>query len=299
MIRPAPRSPAPWRRVLGAEWRAAGVALRPLFAVVGVLGAALLLLSGLAALRDGKGVHLVPTYALLSALVGGLVPIAVWRGEYRVRRSYLASLPVDRAGHVLLKVAAGWGWLLLLTAAFLLGLCALALATGGTVGVDELRVMRRDLPGGVLPVGVLPADVGRLARRWSTPGWHWASFFTGATAAYLLGSAVVLAGSRARRWLGGLAVLAAFGVVLAGQGAGVGGVGDWMMRGVEVLVEGRYGAKTLFLLGDEDLLRTAAGQEYWVWGDLPTPGAWALTALLWIGAPLIGVVAAARREGEG
>lgn len=286
-----PHATPSWRATAKAHFRAIGIALRPTLSVAGALGVALAVMAGLAALRDGEGIAFVPNYSLLVALAACLLPIAVWRGEHHARRSYLASLPVDRARHVLTKVAAGWAWLLALTALFTLGMIALAATTGGAIGIDEMRVMQRDLP-----LGGSPADVAALARRWTTPGWHWAVFFTSTTVSYLLGSAVVLAGGRVRRWLGGLAVLAVFLVLVAEQGYHFGSVGVWLVEGLETVLVGPYGVVALFALTDNRLVTTPTGEELWAWGDPPSVGAWTLATLLWTGLALAAVLLAVGRD---
>ena len=281
MTRPASRPLTPrWSRVLGEQLRSVGLVVRPALAVAVSLQVVLTLVVGLAALRDGEGILFVPEFAALPALAAVVLPVAVWRGEYDVRRSYLASLPVDRSVHLLTKLAAGWAWLMALTAAFVLGMVALALVTGGAIGGDELRVMAHDLP-----VGVPLAEVPSYARRWTTPLWQWATFFTVPTVGYLAGSTLVLAGGRVRRWLAGAAVTASFLLVLSEEGFAFGGLGEGVGDALEALVEGTYGLETLF--GDFD--PTLVGETTPVWDAPPTARTWILTTLIWMGIAAAGV----------
>jgi hypothetical protein len=288
MSLPTLHPPAPWRRVIAAQLRAVELTIRPSLVVAGVLTGVLATLLTASQLREGEGVGFFPEVALLTALAASVLPVAVWRGEYRFRQSYLASLPVDRTRHVLAKVAAGWVWLMGLTAAFALGMLALAAATGGPIGADEMRVLLSDLP-----ADALPADLGPLARRWRTPGWHWAVFLTTATVTYLAGSAVVLAGSRVRRWLAGLVAGVVFYLLLAEQGLVGGELPGWVERAKEAFLAGRYGFLALFAETPSYTLTPDVGPAIRAWGDRPTPGAWVLTTLLWTGlvtAALLGVV---------
>jgi hypothetical protein len=267
-----------WRHVILAHLRAVGVMLRPPLVVAGVLGITLAVISGLAALRDQEGIPFVPELALLPVLTACLLPVAVWRNEYDVRRSYLASLPVEPVRHILAKLTAGWAWLMALTVTFMLSMLALTMVTGGSIGVDEMRILASDLP-----AGVSNDEAVALARHWKTPGWQWTVFFTTPTIGYLIGSAIVLAGSRTRRWLTGIAVLAAFFVVLAEQGFAFGGVALWVVDGLKEALAGRYGFMSLFAAVDAYTLRTVAGGELFVWTSQLTMAAWALTTVLWGG----------------
>ena len=285
---PTLHPPAPRRRVIAAHLRAVEIAIRPSLVVAGVLTAVLAGLLTASELREGEGVVFIPELALLTAIAASVLPVAVWRGEYRFRQSYLASLPVDRTRHVLAKVAAGWVWLMGLTATFALGMLALAVATGGPIGADEMRVLISDLP-----ADALPSDLGPLARRWRTPGWHWAVFLTTATVTYLAGTAVVLAGSRTRRWLAGFVAGVLFYLILAEQGLVGGELPGWVERAKEAVLTGRYGFMTLFAEAPAYTLTPDVGPAVHAWGDPPTPGAWVLTTLLWGGlfaAALLGVV---------
>lgn len=278
--------PTRWRDVARAQVRAVGLAMRPALAIGGALVVGTTLLMSHAVLQRGAGVDIDPELAPLAALTGLLLPIAVWKGEYDFRRSYLASMPVDRLGHVLVKIGAGWAWLMVLTAAFVLWMVALALLSGGDVGVDEMRVLARDLP-----AGTLPADGMALARRWTTPGWQWAVFFTGATVVYLFGSAIVLAGSRVRRWLAGIGMLILFLAILAEQRQSR-WIDAWLVDGLEAAHVGRYGLANLFAAVDSYFLTNTLGEEVLVYATPSTLEQWILSTLLWLGIAMACVLAA-------
>jgi hypothetical protein len=108
-----------------------------------------------------------------------LAPLAVWRGEDRNRRTYLWSMPVDTTVNSLLRVFAGWLWVMTLVAVFLLF-------------VNVLTVTQ----------GLLAGDWPYFSARW----WEWIIPFTASTIAYTLGSALVVGSKYPVRWLAGAVV---------------------------------------------------------------------------------------------
>lgn len=233
------------------------------------------------ALRRGEGVGVDPEWVYLLFFAAPLLPIAVWKGEYNFRHSYLASLPVHRSHHVLAKIAAGWVWLMVVVGAFLLWVLIPAILTGGPIGVDEMRVRARDLPPGT------PAEeAAAFARRWKTPLWQWAVFFTGPTITYLFGSAVVLAGPPTRRWLAGLTVALLFLLFVMNEKILPGELEEWIGWTFRMILLGRYGLMTLLAATDAFGLQTASGEEIPVYKDLPAPEVWLGTTLLWMGLAL-------------
>lgn len=275
-----------WRDVIEAELRSVGLAVRKVGGAAVLVMVGLMLVLRIDALRQGSGISLHPELALLIALFAPLLPIAVWKGGYDFRRSYLASLPVDRTRHVLTKVMAGWVWLMVMAAAFLLGMIALAVVTGGEVGADEMRVVAADLPS-----GIPPGEAAALARRWRTPLWQWVVFFTGPTVGYLLGSAVVLAGSRTRRWLAGIVVVYIFLSIADGEVTDLGWVAKRIDMIIVMIVEGRYGLEALFAMGDAHNSTMAAGEGGIVWSDLPDLELWIAVTLFWTALAAASVLA--------
>ena len=145
--------------------------------------------------------------AYLTVLAALLLPLVVWKGERRFGDTPLWPLPVDHRRHALVKVAAGWVWLMAILGAALVWVTLTVLASGGALGVDEVRLLIID------PVGATAGTPGATESvRWTTPWWEWALPFTSATAAYLLASTLMLATARPLFWAIGLWV--AGGVVL-------------------------------------------------------------------------------------
>lgn len=266
-----------WGSIIQAEISSVGMSARPALAVAGILAGAVTLLIIIGALGAGSAVDVSPELVYPIAMVAPLLPIAVWKGGYGFRRSYLASLPTDRPRHILAKIMIGWIWLMFLVGAFVIWMLTLAIVTGGQIGIEESRVL-----GGYRPFGALPVDLDVLAVRWRTPGWQWAILLTVPTVTYLVGSALVLASSRTRRLLGGLVTA---GVVLAGAAEHeliyLGSAVKWFEAIAEPVMSGRYGIMSLFSVVDTYALTTTAGEEIRAWGRLPTMHNWLGATLIW------------------
>ena len=107
-----------------------------------------------------------PPWGFFAVLAALLLPLVVWKGERRFGDTPLWSLPVDHRRHALLKVAAGWVWLLAILGAALVWVTLTVLASGGALGVDEVRLLIID------PVGATAGTPGATESvRWTTPWW--------------------------------------------------------------------------------------------------------------------------------
>ncbi len=276
------------------QLRAVWFAIRPVAVTAALVAAAVTILVFLLAVRGGESFRAAPQMVYLAALAGALLPIAVWKGEYDFRYSYLASMPVDRSLHVLAKVGAGWVWLMIAVGAFLLWVVGLAVFTGGEIGDDVLRVLASTLPPGT-PAEAAPA----FATRWTTPAWQWATFFGASTAAYLAGSAVVLAGPQVRRTLAGLVAAGVF-LLLAEDEELLGGLTAGLMWIVRLVMVSRYGLMNLFAATEAHYLANDAGEQVVaVWDEPPVLAAWLAATLVWTGvtaACLVAVVWRGRRS---
>ena len=82
-----------------------------------------------------------PPWGFFAAFVALLFPLVVWKGERRFGDTPLWSLPVDHRRHALLKVASGWVWLMAILGAALVCVTITVLASGGTLGIDEVRLL--------------------------------------------------------------------------------------------------------------------------------------------------------------
>ena len=285
------------RDVLVAQIRAVGLPPRgPFLAATAVVALAMLLIT-IQSLNTGEVIAFHPEHQMWPGIVGLLLPIWVWRGEERFGASFLWALPVDRWRHALVRVFAGWVWLMGGVALFVLWSLALTLLSGGNILAEEtLRVLRSFSFSGS---GTLdPAAVETV--RWTPEPLLWLAPFTSATATYLLASALGLATRHPLRWIVGSVI--GFSIV-----SGVGEATNTVWLGsvlalLESLVEGPYGLDALLTaritsLKIETTLST--GDRVVVWRALPDVGQWATATLLWTGAGLVTLWAAASRHREG
>ena len=206
------------------------------------------------------------------------LPLVVWKGERRFGDTPLWSLPVDHRRHALCKVAAGWAWLMAILGAVLVWVTLTTVASGGSLGADEVRLLVLD------PVGATAGTPGAVESvNWTTPWWEWALPFTSATAAYLVASTLMLATRRPLFWAAGLWVAGA--VVL-----GIAEIGDidWIQRVSDFVA---------WYMGGDSFTRwmqlPTGGRE--VWTLLPTMQMWMVASAIWISLGLAGVLGASGR----
>lgn len=287
------------RVVLAEQVRAVGLALRlPLLTAAALLAVATLFIA-IERVRGAGGLDFSPESSMLPGVAGMLLPIGVWLGEDRFGADFPWTLPVERRGHALARVGAGWVWLMVSVALLVLWMLLVALLTGGSVlEAETIRV----LPEIASPGPVDPATLRSL--RWVPEPLLWLAPFTGATAAYLLASALALATRHLLRWIAAVVLLA---FVVTGLVSEVGMATNdlWLAhapsRTLESLLFGTYGLDAL-LTGRTESLRTVAtlttGQTAVVWRGLPDLGEWAAATLLWSGAGLLALWAAAIRHRE-
>jgi hypothetical protein len=226
-----------------------------------------------------------------------LFPFAVWRGEPRFGVAFLWTLPVDRRTHALTKVLGGWVWLMAAVTLLLLWMLLLAAITGGQLGGERTAVL---LPTPIEPaLGTLPPSALRTMR-WTPSPLLWLVPFTGATGAYLLGSAIALGVRHPLRWLAG-AALVLLVVSEVGLLAHSREVALLPARAFAALLYGPYGFDTLLTARSESLhvaVTLADGRRVTAWRELPDVGRWIGGTLLWTGTSLLALWAAASRHGE-
>lgn len=235
-LHPTPRG----RDVVLEQVRAVGLALRPVALVAAVVVGIVTLL---VASEGGRGAELQfgSDSWLGTSVVSFLFPFAVWRREKRFGPAFLWTLPVDRRRLALAKVFAGWVWLMTAMAVVVGWLLVLTLLSEATA-------------------------VGSVL-------WSWLVRFPGATAMYLLGSALVLGLRHPLRWLLGTA-------------------GVLYLRGT---LNEAPGLDTLL---NSSGFFSAAEDAAAVWRNLPGPAQWAATTFLWLGAGLAALWLAVSRHRE-
>jgi hypothetical protein len=236
----------------------------------------------------------------LPGIIGALLPIAVWARDERFGPGFLWTLPVDRRRHALTKVLAGWVWLMAGVALFVLWLLAVTSATGGrALPPDTLHVLMPQVP----IAGPLDPAALRTVR-WAPGPLIWAVPFTAATACYLLASALALGSRSPLRWVIGSAlvyVLSTVASVAASAQLGVGWLDHAPERLLGLLFDGRYGLDALLTARIESLSATATlttGAPVRVWSAVPEFADWRTATLLWTGAGLLALWAAASRHRE-
>lgn len=180
-------------------------------------------------------------------LVALLLPFGVWRAGDRERRIYDWAMPIAQSTHTIVRMLAGWLWLMLgvvLYIAFVLGIEAIVVVASG--GPLSLHV----------------------------PAFVWVVPFTATTIAYLLTSIPIIGSERPWRWIGGIIV----GYLVAMVVLEVAQLHD-LKRALQQVVGGYYGL-TAAIFGD---LRTRYDIDpsfaRWtgataLWGALSIAGVW-------------------------
>ena len=288
------------RDVLREQSRALGYMLRVPMLIAVVLA---LVVTVVLAIQIGSGhieKHLLAEPSSLPGMIGALLPIAVWAREERFGPGFLWTLPVDRSRHALIKVLAGWLWLLAGLALY--ALCQLVLAVVADSGVLPVKTMY------VLTTPVLvsvPLDPAVLRTvHWAPGPIIWVIPFAAATATYLLSSAFMLGIRHPLRWIVGVVIAVP---VLSGATHVVSRLlgAEWLAnmpaRALSQLVEGRYGLEALLTLRTWSLdtrVVLTTGERIQAWSAIPDLAGWRIAALLWIGAGLLALWAAAWRHRE-
>lgn len=296
MMQPAVRSTPRPRDVQLEQLRVVGLSLRRPALAAAVLVALLTLLLTVRLLDAGGSIDFHPEYQYLPGMLGLLLPVGVWRGEERFGAGFLWTLPVDRRRHALARVFAGWAWLMSAVLVFVLWLLALTLLSGGSVRPEEtIHVLHSSSP---LPDALDAAAVETV--RWTPHPLLWLVPFTAATGTYLLASALALGTRHPLRWIVGT-VLGLSLVFVAGDVGKVQWLADAPVRLLRPLFAGPYGLDTLLSARTESVqvgVTLATGERVMAWRALPDLGQWGTATLLWTGAGLAALWAAASRHRE-
>jgi hypothetical protein len=278
------RSPS-FAAVVREQLRASGLRLRLEAAAAALVVAGLFVVELLGDIARGNlGVGSASVFhpegveiKLLLPALGLLLPLGLWRGESMFGNAPLLSLPVERRRHVLIKVFAGWCWLLATIVFVLAAPAMLALLTGGSIQVDEMRNIATLSPNGE-PV--------LTQMRWTTQPWQWLVPLLAASVAYLLSSAFLIGVRHPWRWSVGFLVA---GVMLSALGPNDGLV----ERALQVL-SGESGL--LLLLNGTPTNSNIGGVE--IWQGLPSFLVWAKALAVWLPASLgLLWLAASRHKG--
>lgn len=294
MTHPPLHSRPRWRDVLTAQVGGLGIALRMPARVALALAtiASLLVAADIVGTAKARSFH--PEHYVLPGVLGLLLPIAVWKDAEHFGAAFLWTLPVDRFRHALIKVLAGWVWLMGTVALFVLWLLAVTLVSGATPFAEETRPLLPSFSHGVTFDATAIQNV-----RWTAEPLLWLVPFTAATGTYVLASALALGARHRLLWVvGSVPVFFLFVFVIADL-ADLGATG--IDRVLNAILRGRYGVDALLTARTESLQVAATlttGDRVVVWRAFPDVGSWAVATLLWTGAGLVALMAAAARHRE-
>ncbi|HEX6575953.1 MAG TPA: hypothetical protein VF042_13375 [Gemmatimonadaceae bacterium] len=291
------RRPPTIAQVIREQFKATGLSLR----IYLMIAAGLLLVATFLAITDfinGRGgVEFAPELSMIPAFAGALLPIAVWHRDRPFGSRFLWTLPFDRTRHTLAKMLAGWMWLMIAGATFLVWLLILALITKGNIAGDEVVKL---LPSTVIPdpVTLDPSLVRTMT--WIPPKALWLVPFTSATATYLLVTAITLGFKHPFRWILGTVALV---YLMAAIGHGLAADAFWPRLGriTNTLMEGRYGVDAVLSARTESLhtqVVLSNAERIGVWRALPKISDWLIATLLWTSIGITGLIAALYRNRE-
>lgn len=286
------------RDVLLEQVRVLWISLR-IAALVGVALAGLASLVALPTLTRGGPLNINGWPTWLPGIMGSLLPIAVWGKDERFGPGFLWTLPVDRRRHALTKVLAGWLWLMAGVAVFLSWLFVMASVSGEHVLPRTINLLNSPMP----PVGLVDPGTVR-AVRWDPGPFMILVPFGGATACYLLASALVLGTRHPLRWVLGVAMSGVLTALLSeplGNGFGIRWLAVAPGRVMELLVGSRYGLDALLTARSETLSTTATlttAKSLRVWWGVPSLTDWGVAVTVWTALGAVSLWAAVSRHGE-
>lgn len=286
-------------RAVGLAVRREAIALVILFGVPAAFLTVLILVPNAASIVFDSGQMEALTldpgeggWGILAAGIGLLCPLAVWKGERIFGYTQLWSLPVAHRRHALIKVGAGWVWLMTFLALGFVVLAAVSLLSGGSLGGEETRLLVPD------PAAFMAGQLQPDAATWHTAWWQWVMPFTGATAAYLLTSALALGARHPWHWVAGFWVGFLMLGILGEMSPVANGVFETVVGG---LIQHPLGLDSLLTGGVETLsgvVKAPSGDTVRIWIGLPTLGRWAAATTLWLFLSAASLTAALYRHRE-
>jgi hypothetical protein len=290
-MRSSDRLRQPFGALLAKEVRAVGLALSRELTIATALLAGFCVLTAATAIRFQERLSLDEGFLYPALVVALLLPWAVWKGNPPFGHAVLWTLPVRRQNAALAKIVAGALWLVLAMAVALASLSLMALATGGSLGIEEVRLV----------AGASGGLAGAAETRWATPLWMWLVPFGAALLAYVVSSAALLGLHHPVRWVAGAAVAVALIVVLIINLGHDSHVGQLAQRIFMVSWGGTFGVDFVLSGGSaalqEDVVRPGVGYVD-LWSALPSLGRWATALFAWLGAAFLALALALRRHWE-
>ena len=219
-------------------------------AVVVLLGIYSVLRGGHSHTPGNEGIDYGPAVTIPMTLVALLIPFGVWRSSDRERRAYDWAMPVAQSTHTIIRMLAGWLWLMLGVAIFLAVIVLLQVVMVGILG------------------GSMRVDV---------PAWEWLAPFTSVSIAYLLTSIAMIGSEHPWRWIGGIIIgyWIAMLVLAILKLHGIAAVPHTIVSGYYGLTAAIFG--DVGIPGSHDMM--AADPSRWlgatlIWGVLSIAGVW-------------------------
>jgi hypothetical protein len=281
----------PFGFLLAREVRTVGLAMTRELVLAAILLGGFCILAAATAIRFGERLDLDKEYLLPALVVALLLPWAVWKGNPPFGHAVLWTLPIRRQNAAIAKILAGAFWLMLAMALAMAALALMALATGGSLGPEEMRLVAG--PSGGLAGA---ADV-----RWAYPLWMWLVPFGGALLAYLLSSAALVGLHHPVRWVAGAAVTIALIIVLVVNIGPHSAIAEAFYRAFLAFWGGTFGLDFALSGGSAALVeevRRPGGGHVDFWSELPSFGRWATALLAWLTGASLALALALRRHWE-
>ncbi|HEX7832198.1 MAG TPA: hypothetical protein VF787_21255 [Thermoanaerobaculia bacterium] len=251
-----------WRDVAREQIRTIGLSLRREAMIAAIVVGIVTLIIAIDIASDNATTWFDSDEWVGVGFLSFLFPFAVWRRERRFGPAFLWTLPVDRRQLALTKVLAGWVWLMAALMSMIVWQRTLAMASGVAN----------------------PETVPLIA-------------FGGATAMYLLGSALVLGLRHPLRWLLGTVgvffLLATLNEALGRTDGGQARMFAWSGP-VRWAIYGPYGIDTLL---SSTRFKSAVHDATAIWRKNELVS-WAIAMFVWLGAGFGALWAAASRHGD-
>jgi hypothetical protein len=255
-----------------------------------ILGGFFVLMTGFALwgiMRERMTVDFPQEANVLVVLFAMAMGFTLWGREKLFGQGHMATLPVARHHHILIRALAGWVWLAGIVAWALLWIAAMGLISGGDLGFDRYLLLAAPSHDGHVTLD----DLRKI--RWTPETWNWLSAFGAATVGYLLASAYAIGVRSIVVWsIVATVVLLALGMEPTGVGKAILGAVAGDPWGLDNLLTGGIGRADVEVI-------LPGGEQTVAWTSIPSLWNWATAVAVWLpfSAALLGLAAWRHREG--